>query len=444
MTTSSQLALFGGPQAITMDPGDAFAWPILTAEDEAEVLQAMRQPGYFEVDTFLTFEQEFAAWCGVEFALSHDTHTAAILAAMFACGVGHGDEIIAPSATDWRSVLPCFRLGATMVFADIDPLTLGIDPNDIEHRISERTKAILVVHQLGYPVDMDAINAIARRHHLKVIEDASEAHGSRYKGRKAGTLGDVAVFSLDSTRSIALGEGSMVVTNNRDIYERAIAWAHNFRFNHLSVENPALLRFAGLPMGGITSRMHNLTADIGRTQLRHYDARMREIDQAMHYFWDLLDDIDGLVAHRPPRDSGSTMGGWYCPHGIYRPESFGGLSVTRFVEAVRAEGFAAQARGSLIQPLHLHPLLNECDVYQQGRPTRIANAARDVRQAKGTLPITEGISAFTVPPFKRFRPALIEQYAAAFRKVAQHAPALLADDPGDPADWWSSAVEQSV
>jgi perosamine synthetase len=430
MSDARQLALFGGPRAITMDPGDAFAWPILTADDEEAVLQVMRRPGIADDRAVERFEQEFGAWCGTEFALAFNNGTSAIFAAMFACGVGHGDEIIAPSSTYWAAILPCLNLGATMVFADIDPLTLGIDPNDIEHRISERTKAILVVHQLGYPVDMDAINAIARRHHLKVIEDASHAHGVCYKGRKAGTLGDVAAFSLCG-KPIAVGEGGILVTNNRDIYERAIAWGHADKFNGQHVHNPALLRFAGLPMGGVSSRMHPISAAIGTAQLRHYDARMREIDQAMHYFWDLLDDIDGLVAHRPPRDSGSTMGGWYCPHGIYRPESFGGLSVTRFIQAVRAEGYHAWVRNCLREPLHVHPLLNECDVYQQGRPTRIANAARDVRQAKGTLPITEGISAFTVPPFKRFRPALIEQYAAAFRKVAQHAPALLAGDPGD-------------
>src|SRR5690242_13387918 len=124
MKKTSKLALFGGPKAITTEPKNIFDWPIITREDEDAVLKAMHKPDYFEEDSFLAFEEEFAAWCGTKFALSHDNGTAALLAAMFACGVGHGDEVIAPSATSGAAVLPCFRLGATMVFADIDPQTL--------------------------------------------------------------------------------------------------------------------------------------------------------------------------------------------------------------------------------------------------------------------------------------------------------------------------------
>ena len=106
---------------------------------------------------------------------------------MFGCGVGVGDEIISPSVTYWASCLPAFSLGATVVFADIDPDTLCIDPNDIEHRITERTKAIVAVHYCGHPADMDPIMEIARRHNIKVIEDVSHAHGGRYKGRTVGS-----------------------------------------------------------------------------------------------------------------------------------------------------------------------------------------------------------------------------------------------------------------
>lgn len=423
MSENNELALFGGPQAMTLEAGDIFDWPIITQEDEEAVLKAMQRLGYFEEDTFLAFEQEFAAWCGAKFALSHDNGTAALLAALFACGVGYGDEVIVPGAARWNTVLPCFRLGATMVFADIDPQTLNIDPQDIEHRITKRTKAIAVLHRSGYPADMDEINAIAKRYHLYVIEDASHAHGSLYKGRKAGTLADISVFSFRG-KPIALGEGGMLVTNERALYERALAWGHNFRFNHLEVHDPELLTYAGLPMGGVTTRMHNLSAELGRVQLKHYDLRMQEIDCAMNYFWDLLADIEGLLAHRPPVASGSTMGGWHRPLAIYLPEKFAGLPISRFVQAICAEGYNPSIQTSF-RELYLHPLVNMCDIYHQGKPTRIANTTRDVRQWKGSLPKAENVSVLTVPSFRRFSPEIIEAYAACFRKVARNYEALL-------------------
>lgn len=160
-------------------------------------------------DTDITkkFEREFAEWQGTQFALGFCNGTASLHAAMYGCGVGVGDEIICPSVTYWASALPCFSLGATVSFADIDPVTLCLDPNDLEHRITKRTKAIVVVHYLGYPADMDEIVAIARKHGVKVIEDVSHAQGGLYKGRKLGTIGDVGAMSLMTGKSFAIGEG---------------------------------------------------------------------------------------------------------------------------------------------------------------------------------------------------------------------------------------------
>ena len=126
------------------------------------------------------------------------------------------------------------------------------------------------------------------------------------------------------------------------------------------------------------------------------------------------------------------MGGWYFPHGLYRREELGGLSMTRFAEAVRAEGSTCAPGVNL--PLHLHPLLNTADVYGHDRPTRIAFSDRDLRQPSGSLPVSESIGAatFAIPWFKRYDPAVIAQHARAFRKVAENHRALLAGDPGDP------------
>lgn len=430
--STSKLALFGGPKAVKSSNAKLFTWPIITREDEQAVLEVLRRRGMSGTDVTREFEKEFAAWQGVKYALGCSSGTASLHCAMYGCKVGIGDEIICPSVTYWASCLQAFSLGATIVFAEIDPQTLCIDPRDIEHRITDRTKAIVVVHYLGYPADMDPIMAIARKHNIKVIEDVSHAHGALYKGRKVGTIGDVAGYSLMTGKSLVAGEAGMLTTNDREIYERAIAFGHYERFNE-SIATPDLIPFRGLPFGGYKYRMHQLSAAVGRVQLKYYDRRIKEIQQAMNYFCDLLEGTPGIRAHRPAKDSGSTKGGWYAAHGLYVPEELEGLSATRFCEAVRAEGVEHVNPGANAA-LHLHPLLNTCDVYGHGKPTRIANSNRDLRQKPGSLPVSEKIGTKTiwVPWFKHYQPRVIAQYANAFKKAAQHYKELLKDDPGDP------------
>lgn len=424
----SELALLKGPKAVQSDPEDIFRWPIVTKEIEDAVLEVLRAGKMSGFDVTEQFEREFAEWLGVKFALAHNTGTAALHGAMFGVGIGHGDEIICPSITYWASCLQVYSLGGTVVFADIDPDTLCIDPNDIEHRITPRTKAIMVVHYLGMPADMDAIMEIAERHNIKVIEDVSHAHGGLYKGRMVGTFGDVAGFSLMSGKSLACGEGGMMTTDDRRIYERALAFGHYARHNLLTLED--VKAGAGLPWGGYKYRMHQLTSAMGRVQLKYYPNLMAEIDKAMNYFWDLLKGIPGIKAHRPPKGSGMTMGGWYAPHGLYRSEELGGLSVRRFCQAVRAEGAPCSPGVNLA--LHPHPVFNTIDIYHQGKPTRIANSppSVEVRQPPGSLPVSESIQerTYTIPWFKHHKPKIIQEYAHAFSKVAENYKELL---PGD-------------
>ncbi len=430
MQVKSKLALLGGPKSVQSDPGDIFNWPIVTPEHEEAVLEVLRRGGMSGTDVTRQFEKEYAAWVGTTYALGANTGTESLRAAMFGCGVGVGDEIISPSVTYWASCLPAFSLGATVVFADIDPNTLNIDPNDIEHRITERTKAIVPVHYCGYPADMDPIMEIAARHDLKVIEDVSHAHGGLYKGRMLGSIGDVAAMSLMSGKSFATGEAGILTTNNREIYDRALAFGHYDLYTAENLETEYLKPWAGLPLGGYKFRVNQLSSAMGRVTLKYYDGYIAEIQQAMNYFWDLLDGVPGLRPHRPAKDSGSTMGGWYAARGLYRPEELGGLSISRFAQAVSAEG--ARCGPGTNKPLHLHPLFHEADVYGHGKPTVIANADRDLRQPAGSLPVSEDIGSHTysIPWFKKFQPHVIEEYANAYRKAAENYEELLEDDPG--------------
>ena len=439
---TEKLAILGGPKSVLSDPGDIFTWPIITDEIEAAVLRVLRDGTMSGLDVTREFEAGFAAWHQMTYALGHNTGTAALQGAMYGVGVGRGDEIICPSITYWASCMPVYALGGTVVFADIDPDSLCIDPNDIEHRITERTKAIVVVHYVAMPADMDAIMAIANRHNIKVIEDVSHAHGALYKGRMTGTIGHAAAFSLMSGKSFACGEAGMLLTNDREIHERAIAFGHYARHGELTFAD--LESGAGLPWGGHKYRMHQLSAAVGLEQLKLYPDQMAEIDQAMRYFWELLDDVPGIAPHQPPPDSGTTMGGWYATTGHYRSEQLGGLSVARFAAAVVDEG--SKCFPGCNRALHLHPVFNDTDIYRQGRPTRIANLPDgvDIRQPAGSLPVSEGIQArvFRLPWFRRYRPKLIEEHAAAYRKVAESYADLLSDDTetADDGRWGLTAA----
>ncbi|MFO7636771.1 MAG: DegT/DnrJ/EryC1/StrS family aminotransferase [Clostridia bacterium] len=428
----SQLALFGGKPAVTRDPGDLFKWPIVTQEDEQAILDVLHRGAMSGTDVTREFEKDFAKWQKHRYALAFSSGTAAIQSAMYGCKIGVGDEVICPDITYWASILQVFSLGATPVFANVDSDTLCLDPGDIEHRIGPRTKAIVVVHYVGHPADMDAIMPIARKHGLKVIEDVSHAQGGMYKGKMLGTFGDVAAMSLMSGKSFAVGEAGILSTDDVEIYERAMAFGHYERYTE-DLETGYLKEFAGLPLGGYKYRMHQMSSAVARVQIKYYDERIREIRKAMNHFWDLLEGLPGIRAHRVDESTGSDMAGWYAPKGLYRKEELGGLSVTRFCEAVRAEGVMDCTPGCNLS-LHTHALFQTCDVYGHGKPTRIAFAERDVRILDESLAVSEKIGSMTysIPWFKKFRPEDIQEYAAAFRKVVENHKELLQDDPGDP------------
>ncbi len=428
------LAIMGGQKTVGSEKAELFNWPIITEDDVRAVLEVLRggsRPS--GIDITQKFEREYADWTGVQYALGYCNGTAALLGAFWACGVGAGDEIVCPSMTYWASAAPALSLGATVNFADINPETLCIEPEDIEHRIGDRTKAIVVVHYSGYPCDMDRITGIAQKYGVKVIEDVSHAHGSLYKGRHCGSIGDIAAMSMMSGKGFAIGEAGMLLTDDENLYERAVAYGHYERTGGASRYAKAqraiggkLAKFAGVPIGGHKHRMNQLCSALGREQLKYYPERIAGIQRAMNRFWDLLEGAPGIKAHRPPESSGNTMGCWYYPRGLYRREGLGGLSCAKFCEAVRAEGAGACNPGANF-PLHTHPVFHEADIFGQDKPTSVAFGQRDVRQGRGTLDNSERIEeiAFGVPWFKNDRPADIERYAAAYRKVAENADCLL-------------------
>lgn len=423
----SKLAFSRGEKLSALDSGnmfntgsDMFSWPVINKEMEDGVLKVLREVKMSGVDLTKEFEAGFAKWHGVKYAIGHSSGTASLQAAMYGVGLGFGDEMICPNITYWASCAQALTLGASVVFADIDPETLCISPDDIEHRITSRTRAIMVVHYLGHPADMDRIIPIAKKHNLKIIEDVSHAHGSMYKGRMVGTFGDAAGFSLMSAKSFAIGEAGILITNDRECYERAILFAHYERQGELSI--PELKAEAALPIGGYKYRMHQMSSVVGIEMLKCFPAQMEEVDKAMNYFWDSLEGVKGIRAHRPAKGSNSTMGAWYCPHGLYKPEELGGLSVKRFCEALNAEGVIGVSPGCN-SALADHRLFYATDVYGSGKPTNFSGRSKN-------FPVADKIQehTFYIPWFKKFRPKEIDKYAGKFKLVIDNYEELLSGD----------------
>jgi len=358
-----------------------------------------------------------------------------LTAAMFAVGLGAGDEIICPTKTYWASVSQAVNFGAFPVFCNIDE-TLTLDPTDLERCITPRTKAIMAVHYFAHPCDMDPIMEIARKHNLFVIEDVSHAQGGLYKGRKLGTFGHVAAMSLMSGKSFAAGELGILVTDDRRVYERALAFGHYERSNEKYItESDDLKPYYHIPLGGVKGRANQLCCALARGQLKYYDERCKEIRKAVNFFWDLVEDLPGIRPIRVDEKTGSNMAGWYTPHALYKADELGGLSVKRFCEALRAEGFKSWDGGNFC--LHTHEFFKSYDPFGLSSSGRIPFKNRDANADDHCLKRSEAFECFSVPWFKYLDKEWIEVYARALRKIIEnHAQLLEADRNEDQGGRW--------
>ena len=239
------------------------ACPVLNGRETEYVMECMRTSWISSVGRFVTeFERGFADFCGVRHAVATNNGTTALHLALVAIGIKPDDEVIVPSLTYIASANAVKYCGATPVFVDNDPVTFNIDPAAVEAAITERTKAIIPVHLYGHMADMDVLIEIATKHDLLIVEDAAEAVGARYKGRRAGSLGTCATFSFFGNKILTTGEGGMVTTNDGELAERL-----------------KLLRGQGMdpqrrywfPEIGYNYRMTNLAAAIGLGQLENIE-----------------------------------------------------------------------------------------------------------------------------------------------------------------------------
>jgi len=238
------------------------------------------------------FEQNFARYIGVNYAASTCNATVALHLALVALGIGPDDEVIVPTLTYVASVNAIVYCGAKPVFADSLPDTWQLDPADVRRKISPKTKAIMAVHIYGHPCEMDELQAIAHEHEIFLVEDAAESFGSKYKGKYTGTFGDVSVFSFFGNKTITTGEGGMVVTNNKTIYDRA---------NLYKGQGLARYREYWHEVIGYNYRMTNIAAAIGLAQLERADELIAKKIEIAGWYNEFLRDLP-ITLHHPVGD----------------------------------------------------------------------------------------------------------------------------------------------
>jgi dTDP-4-amino-4,6-dideoxygalactose transaminase len=341
----NQLAIYGGPK--TIQDNEVKSWPPVDKTDDALVLDALHATIQTRGPHNIAFEKEFCEYNGNKYALFTNSGTAALHMCLVGCGVGAGDHVLV-TAFSWSSSATCIlHHNAIPIFVDIDFDTFLIDPKKIEAAITPRTKAIIVVQLHGLCADMDAINAIAKKHNLYVIEDACQAHGAMYKGQKAGTMGDCAAFSLNQNKCLSSGEGGTFVTDNEEIFNGASKlWS--FGETARPEENRDYHAYAL----GWMYRNNEITAAFARAQLAKYPEYFKMLRANGEYLQENLNDIKGLIQPYEPEA---------CTHNWYNYNlrlDFDALGITddkaRFRDAVcaaiRAEGVTCSVWQRFILP----------------------------------------------------------------------------------------------
>lgn len=298
--------------------------PWLPGNEKKYVQECMDTNWISSSGEFITrFEEDFSGYCGVEFGVSCTSCYAALHLACMAIGLKKGDEVIVPTFTMSAPLVAICQTGAKPVLVDCRRDTWNIDENKIEEKITERTKAIIIVHIYGHPCEMDKIMDIARKHNLVVIEDAAEAHGAEYNGKRCGSMGDIGCFSFFGNKIITTGEGGMAITNNPDYAEKMR------KFRNYAFEIP---RFLHRDLGA-NYRLTNLQAAIGVAQTENAQMLVESRRSVGLRYNKILKDVRGIVLPSEMENCKNV----YWMYGIILEDEIK-ISREEFVEKLKGRG----------------------------------------------------------------------------------------------------------
>ena len=294
------------------------------------------------------FEQKFADRMGRKHGIAVSNGTAAIDAAVDGLDIGPGDEVIMPTFTIISCINQIVRSGATPVFVDSDPLTWNMDVSQIESKITYRTKAIMLVHIFGLPVDVDPILDLARCHGLKVIEDAAEMHGQTYKGRPCGSFGDISTFSFYPNKHVTTGEGGMILTDDDELAEtcrglRNLCFQPKKRFVHERL--------------GWNMRMTNMQAALGLAQLERLDDFVQRKRMMGQRYTELLQSLPGVQLPLPSTEYADNI---YWVYGLLLDESIG-MDAESAMKRLAEKGVGTRP---FFYPMHQQPVLMKMGLFE--------------------------------------------------------------------------------
>jgi len=376
---SEPLAINGGEK--TVPAGLIKNWPPITQKDIDAVVRVLKSGvlwGPME-EQVLGLQNDFARYVGAKHALVVNSGTAALHACVCACGIGPGDEVITSAYSFWATSQAILAHNGIPVFVDIDPETMNMDPKRIEAKITRRTKALLPVHVHGLCADMEVINRIAQKYNIKVIEDAAQATGAKYKGKFAGTLGDIAGFSLNGSKNLPAGEGGIVTTNDDDLIDRARKMA---MFGEKAIPK-GLIRLYDAQIMGFNYRNNEMADALCRSFLRRYDKLQAKRAQNCEYLCRELGKIKGVKTPNAPK---GYVHAWHLYKIRLYPEALGikNIHPKRFrwavMKALQAEGVDLFEWHNM--PVPAQKIFLDKDAYPKGCPWNCQHASAKARNIK--------------------------------------------------------------
>jgi len=418
---ADKLAIHGGKPAVSISTADLWEPPI--EEEKKAVCELIDQQ-------FLSgsgkgigkqFEDEFRAYTGAAFCLTVDHGSNAIMSALYAVGVGPGDEVITPTLGYIGSYAGIIHLGARPVFCDVDPDTMLIDPADAEKRVTSRTRAVLPVHFNGYVCDMDGLAGLRDKHGVAIVHDAAHAHPAGWNGVNLGSFADVVCYSLQGSdpfgKPVSSGEGGMTTTGNREYYERMLIYCHLHRSGiEAELTNPTY-RMLGSQGLGLKWRAHPLALAIALISLRNVGHRDQRRLEHRRTLYRALEGVPGVRIPKPYAKARD--GGFYGGLILFcAPDDLVGVAPDQYMAALRAEGVPLTPRRD--GPEHLRPLFQQgFDLYGHGRgpiaPGSNTYKVGDFPVAEDLCPRIMYVPAYIDPP-----EGLLDQIVAAFQKVGAY------------------------
>jgi dTDP-4-amino-4,6-dideoxygalactose transaminase len=390
---SEKLAIYGGSKAVP--DGTVKNWPPIDAMDRKRVLASLEGANHAFGENCAAFQTEFAAWNDNKFGVATNSGTAALHMALVACDVGCGDEVIV-TAYSWSSSATCIlHHNAIPVFVDVNFDTINMDEALIERAITKKTKAIIAVHLHGLPMNMEKVMAIARRHKLKVVEDACQAHGATFKGRKVGTWGHCAAFSFNQNKCLCSGEGGMFVTDDEEMLKKATqVWSFG------ETRTPLEKRDYHAYALGWMYRMADLTAAFGRGQLSKLDGYQATLKENAEALAEALKGTPNLILPSAYKGAGHN---WYNYTLRFDMKALGHEHDSsdyrdKLVKALNAEGVQTGVWQKFILPAMT--VFQAKNAYGHGCPWSCAQAQKvsyDLKQYPMAQKHSDSHTGMTVP-----------------------------------------------